>query len=241
MRLCIAISASLLALTACWSAPHPVSAQDARPAAAPGDTLSAEYVGSVGLDSLFRTGPVPDDVFALMQGRTFKSDCTVPREQLRYLRCLHKDADGNIIVGEMVVNGLIAGDLLAILRELYLNSYPIQKMRLPDLWEAVDEDMMRANSSSCFNFRFISHTSKVSKHGLGIAVDINPLYNPYWKVLPDGTETVEPATATEYVDRTSSFPYKIEPDDLCVRLFKAHGFTWGGDWQSCKDWQHFER
>ena len=75
-------------------------------------------------------------------------------------------------------------------------------------------------------------------HGLGMAVDINPLYNPYIKMV-DGKLSIEPATGAEYVDREKIFPYKIEPNDICVKLFKAHGFLWGGDWQGKKDYQHF--
>jgi hypothetical protein len=36
------------------------------------------------------------------------------------------------------------------------------------------------------------------------------------------------------------FPYKIDHDDLCYKLFIEAGFEWGGDWTSCKDYQHFE-
>ncbi|MBQ7268740.1 MAG: M15 family metallopeptidase [Bacteroidales bacterium] len=176
-----------------------------------------------------------------MQGKSFKSNCTVPRSDLRYLRVLHKDAEGRSIVGEMVVNRSIAGDVLEILRKLYDAGYPIERMRLIDIYDADDETSMRANNSSSFNFRFISHTTKVSKHGAGLAVDINTLYNPYHKILADGTEIVEPDTGRPYLDRSASFPYKIEPDDLCCRLFKEHGFEWGGDWKSCKDYQHFEK
>ena len=113
-------------------------------------------------------------------------------------------------------------------------------MRLIDNYEADDELSMRDNNSSAFNFRFISHTTKVSKHGLGLAVDINTLYNPYTKTLRDGTRIVEPATGEPYLDREASFPYKIVRGDLCWRLFTERGFTWGGDWTSVKDYQHFE-
>ena len=47
--------------------------------------------------------------------------------------------------------------------------------------------------------------------------------------------------AEEYLDRTKKFPYKIEENDLCYKLFKEHGFNWGGNcWESRKDYQHFE-
>jgi hypothetical protein len=72
-------------------------------------------------------------------------------------------------VGEMVVNKAIAADVLDILKKLYEAKYPIERMRLIDYWDANDERAMRANNSSSFNFRFISHTHTVSKHGKGLA------------------------------------------------------------------------
>ena len=141
----------------------------------------------------------------------------------------------------MIANVLIANDLIEIFRELFVHHYPIEKMRLVDNWDADDERAMRDNNSSAFNFRFVSHTKRVSKHGIGMAVDINPLYNPYYKRLADGREIIEPATGKAYLDRAKVFPYKITKGDLCHKLFIQHGFTWGGEWRSCKDYQHFER
>ena len=83
--------------------------------------------------------------------------------------------------------------------------------------------------------------SAVSKHAYGEAVDINPLYNPYYRVTAAGASIVEPAAAAPYVDRSAGFPYKIERGDLCHRLFLEHGFHWGGSWTRSKDYQHFER
>ena len=48
------------------------------------------------------------------------------------------------------------------------------------------------------------------------------------------------AHAEAYCDRTWDFPYKIDYQDLCFRLFTEAGFKWGGDWTTCKDYQHFE-
>lgn len=206
----------------------------------PGDVVADVDLKRLGEDSFFFTCPLSDEVFALMQGRSFKANCTLSRDSLRYIQCLHRDAEGRAWVGEMVVNVRIADDCLSIFRELFRQSYPIQRMRLIDYWEADDERSMRDNNSSSFNFRFISHTTKVSVHGRGMAVDINPLYNPYHKSV-NGKEIVEPATATPYLDRQASFPYKIVEGDLCVRLFKAHGFEWGGNWKTVKDYQHFEK
>ena len=71
--------------------------------------------------------------------------------------------------------------------------------------------------------------------------DINPLYNPCVRRRKDGTLIIQPSTARPYTDRTRSFNYKITKSDLCYRLFIQHGFRWGGNWRTLKDYQHFEK
>ena len=191
-------------------------------------------------EEAFYISEIPDDIFAKMQGKSYKADCTVPREDLRYLHVLHMGFDGQTKEGELVVNKAIAEDVLAIFKQLYEAEYPIEKVRLVDEYDADDEASMSDNNSSAFNFRFISHTTTISKHGLGMAVDINTLYNPYVKTV-NGKLSIEPANAEAYVDRSGDFPHKIDHEDLCYRLFTQYGFTWGGDWEHSKDYQHFEK
>lgn len=187
----------------------------------------------------FSISTINDAIFARIDGRSYKKDCTVPLDDLRYLRVLHKDLDGKILSSEMVCNRSIADALIDIFEQLFKANYPIEKMRLIDEYGADDELSMRDNNSSCFNFRFVSHTNRISRHGYGLAVDINPRYNPYIKFV-DGKKSIEPANAVDFEDRTKNFPYKIVKSDLCCRLFEAHGFTWGGDcWDDQKDYQHF--
>lgn len=188
----------------------------------------------------FYITPITDDIFAKMQGRSYKADCTIDREELRYVHILHTGFDGETKEGELVVNKAIADDVLAIFEELYQAKYPIEKVRLVDEYDADDEASMSDNNSSAFNFRTISHTTTISKHGLGMAIDINPLYNPYVKTV-NGTLSIEPANAAAYVDSREDHPYRIDHDDLCYKLFTEHGFTWGGDWVHSKDYQHFEK
>lgn len=188
----------------------------------------------------FYISQITDDIFAKMQGRSYKADCTIDREELRYVHILHTGFDGETKEGELVVNKAIADDVLAIFEELYLAKYPIEKVRLVDEYDADDEASMSDNNSSAFNFRTISHTTTISKHGLGMAIDINPLYNPYVKTV-SGALSIEPANAAAYVNRSEDNPYRIDHDDLCYKLFTEHGFTWGGDWVHSKDYQHFEK
>ncbi len=208
-------------------------------------TISTDETEISGHRTGFTINKISDDLFERMKsGNTYKEDCIVPREDLRYLTVLHKDKDGITHQGEMVVHKLIAEDVLEIFEKLYDEGYPIERMVLPDNYLADDEIMMRDNNSSCFNFRFISHTDRISKHGLGMAVDINTLYNPYHKIVTndDGSteEVIEPSTGEPYLDRSKDFDYKIEKGDLCYNLFIEKGFEWGGDWTDRKDYQHFE-
>ena len=188
----------------------------------------------------FYISEIPDDIFEKMQGKSYKADCTLPRENLRYIHVLHVGFDNQVHEGELVVNKDIADDVLEIFKELYESGYQIEKVRLVDEYDADDESSMSDNNSSAFNFRFISHTTKISKHGMGMAVDINTLYNPYVKTV-DGELSIEPANAADYVDRSRDFSHKIDHDDLCYKLFTEHGFEWGGDWTHSKDYQHFEK
>ena len=190
-------------------------------------------------DKDFYIAKIDDALFNRMKGKSFKNDCPLPLDDLRYLHLMHKDIDGVAHEGEMICNVYIAAALMDIFQKLYEASYPIERIRLVDDYDADDEMSMRNNNSSCFNFRFISHTTKISKHGLGLAVDINTLYNPYIKYV-DGKRILEPATAEEYLDRDKRFPYKIDKESLCYELFTYHGFEWGGNWQDRKDYQHFE-
>ena len=205
-----------------------------------GETISADAVQTYGLDSCFVAIPIPDKIWACMQGKTYQENPYIQRQDLRYLRVLHWNVDEKIHLGEMVCNQLIADKLINIFRQLYEAHYPIQRMLLPDVYDADDETQMRANNTSCFCYRVIVGSSRLSKHALGLAIDINTLYNPYVKKRKDGSLYVQPATAVKYCDRNGKYPYKITHQDLCYRLFLKYGFSWGGDWKSYKDYQHFE-
>ena len=206
-----------------------------------GATVSDEAIRAFGgLDSCFLSEPIPERVWRGMQGKTYQKNPYIHREDLRHIRVLHCDYDNSIHVGELVCNQLIADRLVRIFRKLYAARYPIQRIVLPDVYDADDERQMRDNNTSCFCYRPIAGTARLSKHARGLAVDINSLYNPYVKVGRDGTRFVQPANAAVYCNRKRTFRYKIVGNDLCCRLFKAEGFAWGGNWRSLKDYQHFE-
>lgn len=205
-----------------------------------GTPVSPQSIERFGLDNCFGSREIDDALFARIEGKSFRDDCTLPRSELRCLRVLHYTPGGEIMLGEMICNRAIAGDLLEIFRTLYDARYPIGRMVLIDEYDADDERSMTDNNSSSFNFRFIAGTRRISKHGKGMAVDINPLYNPCVQART-GQTVVEPAAGVPYVDRTKDFPCKIDENDLCYKEFIRHGFAWGGHWKSLKDYQHFEK
>ena len=194
------------------------------------------------VDKYFYATPIHDEVFQRMQGKSFPKNSTTKRSHLRYIKVRHINKDGKTQVGEMVCHKNISADLIDIFRKLYEAHYPIERMVLIDDYDADDERSMAANNTSCFNFRVVSGTTKLSKHAQGLAIDINPLYNPYVH-LNNGK--VEPANGKPYAtNRTSGrnipVPF-INTNDLCYRLFIQHGFRWGGAWRTVKDYQHFEK
>ena len=77
---------------------------------------------------------------------------------------------------------------------------------------------------------------ELSMHARGLAVDINPLYNPYVR-----GSRVEPASGAAYADRTRTCPYYIRKGDACHAAFTRRGWRWGGSWNSVQDYQHFEK
>ena len=226
----IAAEAAALAACAVLGCVAPFSVKD------PG----VQEMAAIYTEQSFDMEEISDETMERIRGKSFKEDCTTPVSDLRHLHLLHMGFDGKPHTGELICNTAIADDLLEIFRDLFDAGYQIEKIRLVDEYDADDETSMADNNTSSFNFRFIKFTTKVSKHGLGMAIDINPLYNPCIKTI-DGELSIEPANAGPYVDRSADFPHKIGEGDLCLRLFREHGFTWGGDWIHTKDYQHFEK
>ena len=148
------------------------------------------------------------------------------------LQIPHYDKDGKPVTGTLECNKSIAKDLQEIFAELYKAKYRIESMRPASEYGGDDDKMMEANNTSCYNYRVMTGSkNKLSKHALGLAIDINPLYNPYVK-----GNIVKPEAGRKYAKNP-----QIKKGDLIYRLFKKHGFKWGGEWRTLKDYQHFEK
>ena len=83
--------------------------------------LLAVFLGWMGMSAFaqdFYQQEITDDIFARIEGKSFKANCTTPREDLRYLRVLHYNLDREVLQGELICHKDIADDLLAIFQEL---------------------------------------------------------------------------------------------------------------------------
>ena len=187
--------------------------------------------------------PLDDNIKQRITGISYpESGCTVPYEDLRYVGLVYIDFNGEEQTGELICNKAIAQDMVEIFFELYRNDYRIERIRLVDEYGGDDTLSMLDNNTSCFNYRVVDDTTTLSKHAFGCAIDINPFYNPYiiYNKNGSGETYISPKGSEIYADRSQNFPYKIDENDLCYKLFTEHGFTWGGNWNSTKDYQHFQ-
>lgn len=189
----------------------------------------------------FTASVITDEIYERINGCSYVENDNIAIEDLCYLQVLHVGFDGEEHVGELIVNKAIAEDILDIMYELYENKYPIERMVLVEAYGGDDELSMQANNTSAFNYRTVEGSSSLSKHSYGMAIDINPFYNPCVRTYSDGSSKSFPEGSDSYADRSKDFSYKIDKNDLCFKLFTERGFQWGGDWNSLKDYQHFQK
>lgn len=182
----------------------------------------------------FTAQDIPSEIKEQITGVSYKENDNIKLHDLSYLRVKHYDLTHTVREGELIVNRRLAEEVLEIFAELFDNEYEIEKIRLVENYGADDDLSMADNNSSAFNYRVVSGTQTVSAHGYGRAIDINPLYNPY--IVGD---KIMPPNGAPYADRSKQFPYKIDENDLCYKVFTRRGWRWGGHWKTQKDYQHF--
>jgi hypothetical protein len=161
--------------------------------------------------------------------------CPVGLAQLRYLRISYRGFDHRAHLGEMVVNASAVQDLRRVFAALFAARFPIRRMRLVDRYGGSDYASIQADNTSAFNCRDATGSSRWSEHAYGLAIDINPIENPY--VYANGT-TTHPAS-DPYLDRSNVRPGMAVPGGTLVRAFDAIGWGWGGRWPRPTDFQHF--
>ncbi len=179
--------------------------------------------------------PLGSTIRARMEGVSWHgADPRCPRwDDLAYLRLAHVTFDGGVGDGELVVARAIARRTVALFRRLYALGFPVRRLRLVDDHAASDEASMAADNSSAFNFRLIAGTDLLSQHARGMAIDINPVENPWRK--PD---RIEPPAGVAFTDRTDVRPGMFVRPGPVVAALDELGWEWGGDWRHAFDDHH---
>lgn len=135
--------------------------------------------------------------------------------------------------GQIVVDGEIASEVRDIFEEIFIRGGQIEKIIPISEFSWSDENSIRNNNTSAYNYRTVikpgAKSTQLSKHAYGRAIDVNPYQNPY--VVPGRmSRAYDPLTLGT-----------LTADSVIVKVFKEHGWDWGGDWPNGKDYQHFER
>ena len=115
----------------------------------------------------------------MIKGHSWRRGCPVPLKDLRYLQLTHKDFNGRVKMGEIIVHKDVSSEVKQIFKELYVIGYPIRKMKLVSDYKGSDWQSIEADNTSAFNCRNATGSKKWSKHSYGKAIDLNSIENPY--------------------------------------------------------------
>lgn len=177
----------------------------------------------------------------LLASRHWYSKCPVPLSGLRVVTMPYWGFDGRPHTGRIVMNADAVAPLTSVFRRLYAMRFPIHHMQLSDEYgppSAVPKDGDVTYSYSCrpaVPSPCVGGTSTHhwSMHAYGLAIDINPVENPYV-----GCGMTRDKTALSYLHRSNLRKGMIT---TAVRAaFESVGWGWGGSWYgSTKDYMHF--
>lgn len=188
---------------------------------------SPSYVGSI--------GEIDDSLAAAMTPSSFREGCPVPLGQLRVVEVSYWSYEDDVRLGRVIVHEDHAAGIAQVFEELFDARFPIASVDLVDTYDGSDQASMQANNTSAFNCREVAYRPGAwSNHAFGTAIDINPLVNPYVK-----GDFVDPEVGRPYVDRSADAPGMVTADDVVVQAFAKIGWSWGGNWTTAKDYQHF--
>lgn len=180
---------------------------------------------------------IPLSTQKIMEKYTWRPGCPVPLNDLAEIKLSYWGFDKKAHQGILIVNKMLAAEVVSIFKAAYYHKFPIERMEPMDKFNGNDDATMEVNNTSAFNCRAVTGKPGVfSQHSYGGAIDINTLINPYVK-----GEKILPPSGKKYADRTKSYPGKITKDSFIYNEFTKHGWDWGGNWNDLQDYQHFEK
>ncbi len=170
-----------------------------------------------------------------MTGVSWHAGCPVGLGDLRLLTLTYRGFDGRDHTGRLIANRSAAAGLVSVFRRLYAARFPIRRVEPVDRYGGDDFRSIEADNTSAFNCRAATGSSHWSNHAYGLAIDINPIENPY---ISGGTTSH--AASRPYLDRSRHRAGMAFAGGTLVGAFASIGWGWGGSWAgSVQDTQHF--
>ncbi len=151
--------------------------------------------------------------------------------QLQLIDVYYISTDGKIHRGQILTNESIAVEIGEIFEFMLDYGFVIEKAIPIVRYNWSDSLSMADNNSYSFCYRNISY----SHHATGMAIDINPRFNPLrWKHL-DRPNIPEGAVLDTTINGT------LYPGHPVVDEFRNKGFRWGHTFSKYYDDHHFEK
>ena len=194
----------------------------------------------------FMSQPIsPEMLEAMERGNTWSKEALVPADRLRLLTITHWNFESQEQVGQMIVLDTCEDSVLSIFKALHHKKFPIHQIKPMHYYNGDDKAALNDNNSSCYIDRNIIGGTKKSLHAYGLAIDINPIQNPFVTMDSDcGVATYDPQTGLAYANRLDQRlgkPQRRGMAEEVIDIFAAHGFYWwGGYWDTPIDYQHFQ-
>lgn len=181
----------------------------------------------------------------LQQGGGIDGSALVACDRLAVVRFPYVDFNGvHHQDGELMVLAAVAPEVGQLFRRLHRRGFPLAQAKLIEHYQGDDAASMQANNTSAFNNRPITGGGPPSLHAYGLAIDINPLQNPFVQPDDSGGARISPPAATAYLNRLAVRPGKPRRAGMAenvTALFAEYGFdVWGGYWDTPIDYQHFQ-
>lgn len=163
-------------------------------------------------------------------------------ETLELINVKYLGFDEKFHQGQIIVHRDLQQDITDFFKLAIEHNFPIESAIPISEFQDEDEASMSVNNSSGFNFRFIINTEKISLHGFGFAIDINPRLNPVKEFSsPEHNPEEMIVTQPENGEYNLEEPGTLHENHPLVKFLVEKGWNWGGSWDSFKDYQHFDK
>lgn len=192
-------------------------------------TTASQFVGQV--------ASIPTAVQQKIKQRSWSPICPVPINQLAYLTLSYYGFDHKNHIGHLIINKKLAAEVVQIFHQLFNERVQIQAMKIYADYKPGDYGKNN-DTVGFYCSPFERDPKNFSRHAYGVAIDINPLMNPY---NSDDKGTAWPKQGQTYLNRSSKKSGMIYTSSQVFKTFTAHGWTWGGLWQHHQDYMHFQK